>query len=372
MSRTTPEPGPDVALKIAPDRGDGVVAVMSHHATFAMQMRRAGFDVREGRDIEELAALARTVDIVVVDLVAVEGRRGLVARLSTSIDSAVPVVLISADEVDLALLGPSRSVHVVVPPVRADDVVTCVRRVLSERPPGGAAAARAAGVPVADDNVTPLRGRETRKARREAERTAKTIAPQVDSRPEPGGQVIDLTQWEPPRPTSWQLLAVHLRQAVTGIPALPAAVQALAVEVAGTSGADVVVLVRDDSGTWQVEGGVGLRPFEWGQTLDDNDWLVVTGRDKYPSLLVADTDAVRGDLVGAPLASRRQLVCTHSGCAPVMVCAGWPEDADGDARVALVVAALKRHEAAISAALELRQFVRTLVRQVDGIDAVLD
>jgi hypothetical protein len=263
-------------------------------------------------------------------------------------------------------------VHVVVPPVRADDVVTCVRRVLSERPSRGTVAARALEAPIADQTVTQLRGREWRKAKRESGRTAKPVAAQADSRPSSDGKVIDLTRMEPPALPTWQLFAGQLRQAVAGIPALPNAVQALAVEVAGTSGADVVVLVRDDSGTWSVEGGVGLRTFEWGQTLDDNDWLVMTGRDKYPSLLVADTDAVRGDLVGAPLASRRQLVRTHATYAPFMVCAGWPDDADGKERVAMVVAAIKRHEPAICAALELRQFVRALVRQVDGIEAVLD
>ncbi|MDP9220479.1 MAG: hypothetical protein M3P23_08060, partial [Actinomycetota bacterium] len=181
--------------------------------------------------------------------------------------------------------------------------------------------------------------------------------------------VIDLTRLEPPAWPTWQDLAGQLSQAVNGIPALPAAAQALAQEVAGTSGADVVVLVRDDSGIWQVEGGVGLRPFEWAQTLDDSDWIVVTGRNQYPSLLVADTDAVRGDLVGAPLASRHQIVRTHGTHAPFMVCAGWGDNADGKTRVAMVVAGVMRHEAAVSQAMELRRFVRTLVRQVEGNDA---
>jgi hypothetical protein len=183
--------------------------------------------------------------------------------------------------------------------------------------------------------------------------------------------VVDLTRLAPPAWPTWQDLAGKLSQAVNGIPALSAAAQALAQDIADTSGADVVVLVRDDSGTWQVEGGVGLRPFEWGQTLDDTDWLVVTGRDRYPSLLVADTDAVRGDLVGAPLASRHQIVRTHGSLAPFMVCAGWGDNADGRTRVAMVVAAVRRHEAAVTQSMELRRFVRTLVRQVDGIEAVL-
>jgi hypothetical protein len=335
-------------------------------------MRRAGFDVREGRDVEELAGLARSVDVVVVDLVAVEGKRGLVARLSTSIDPGVPVVLISADEVDLALLGPSRSVRVVVPPVRADDVVSCVRAVLAELSARRESSAPHPEVDAGDSTVTPIRGREGRRAERQAARVARTVASPGPSQPEKDAPVIDLTRLDPPAWPTWQELAGKLSQAVNGIPALPAAAQALAQEVAGTSGADVVVLVRDDdSGTWQVEGGVGLRPFEWGQTLDDTDWLVVTGRDRYPSLLVADTDAVRGDLVGAPLASRHQIVRTHGSLAPFMVCAGWGDNADGRTRVAMVVAAVRRHEAALTQSMELRRFVRTLVRQVDGIEAAL-
>jgi hypothetical protein len=383
VSRSMPETGPaamrpsepkhasEPKHSSGPKHSDGVVAVMSHHATFAMQMRRAGFDVREGRDVEELAGLARSVDVVVVDLVAVEGKRGLVARLSTSIDPGVPVVLISADEVDLALLGPARSVRVVVPPVRADDVVSCVRAVLAELAARRESPAPHPEVDGGDSTVTPIRGREGRRAERQAARVARTVASQGPSEPEMDAPVVDLTRLAPPAWPTWQDLAGKLSQAVNGIPALSAAAQALAQDVAGTSGADVVVLVRDDSGTWQVEGGVGLRPFEWGQTLDDTDWLVVTGRDRYPSLLVADTDAVRGDLVGAPLASRHQIVRTHGSLAPFMVCAGWGDNADGRTRVAMVVAAVRRHEAALTQSMELRRFVRTLVRQVDGIEAVL-
>ena len=344
---------------------------MSRHAAFAMQMRRAGFDVREGRDVEELAGLAGVVDVVVVDLVAVEGKRGLVARLSTSIDPVVPVVLISADEVDLALLGSARSVHVVVPPVLADDVVTCVRQVLSGLSARGSAAAVVSEAVEADETVTPIRGRDDRKPGRRAARTAKTIGGQRSSGPSRGGTVIDLTRVEAALVPTWQQLATDLSQALRGISTVSTAAQALAQDLAGAGEADVAVLVRDDTGTWLVEGGVGLRSFEWGQTLDDGHWLVMTGRGKHPTLLVNDTDAVRGDLVGAPLASRRQLVRTHASREAFLVCAGWPDDQDGKPRVAGVVEALARHEAVLAEAVELRRFVRTLVRQVDGIEAIL-
>ena len=75
-------------------------------------------------------------------------------------------MLVSADEVDLAILRGSRTVHVVVPPVRAEDVVACVERVLLERE--AARVDQIAAAPAADpgtssgttptaDEVPPLR-----------------------------------------------------------------------------------------------------------------------------------------------------------------------------------------------------------------------
>jgi hypothetical protein len=376
VSRSVPEigPGPGVDPKLVLGNVAGTIAVMSHHATFALQMRQAGLDVLESRDVDELAGLARTVDVVVVDLVAIDGRRGLVARLSTSIDPAVPVVLISADDVDLALLGPARSVHVVVPPVRADDVVTCVRRILSESGPlrsefsllrpEPVAAQVAAGQPI----VTPLHGREARKAGRRGGRAG--LSPALSAK-RGADRVVDLTRAGSSTSVSWRPLADQLADAVRGIAALPAAAQGLALDVAGTCGADVAVVVRDADGSWRVEGGVGLRPFEWGQVMADDDWLVAASREKFPSLLIADTEAVRGDLLGAPLASRHQVVRTHASRSDFLVCAGWSDQNDVKDRVPLVVAAVKRHESQLADAIDLRRFVGTLVQQVDGLEAVL-
>lgn len=380
-----------------------VVAVMSHHATFAMQMRRAGFEVAESRDVETLTAGVSTADIVVADLMAVEGKRGLVARLRTAVDERVPIVLISADEVDVALLGPGRTVHVVVPPVRADYLVARVRQILKAHPPvprvaeadvpgdvlaevpadaatsaPSTAAASTAAKPSAarstskPSNVTPMRGREGRRTKR-GDRPAKAAADQSDSPPRgtpphrsvAATTVVDVPEWAPPTP-DWRVLANQLAYAVRGVPAVPSVAQAIADELALAAGADAVVIVRDLAGTWRVEGGVGLRSFEWAQTLEDDDWIIVTGREECPSLLVADTDAVRGQLVGAPLASRHQLARTHSTVAPFIVCAAWPTGGDDQERVGQVVTALKRHEVAMSDAMALRDYVLTMVRQIEG------
>jgi hypothetical protein len=142
------------------------------------------------------------------------------------------------------------------------------------------------------------------------------------------------------------------------------ATQRLARDVARTfEGADVAVLVRDDDGVWRVEAGVGLRTFEHGQHLPTDHWLVQAGRDRGPTLVVRDTDAVRTELVGAPLASRRQLVRTQLPNTPLMVCAGWSDD---ETRVppAELTTVVRRHESDVRDAVALRQVVRALERQV--------
>jgi hypothetical protein len=393
----------------APHEPAATIGLLSHHAAFAVQMRRAGLDVREGRDVDELSVLASEVDLLVVDLVAIEHRRGLVARLSTSVDAHVPLVLVSADEVDVALLGPGRSVHVVVPPVRADDVVACVRRVLSEE----LKAHRQAAVAAPAAKVKADRGAVVRKVDLRAvgptERATSgspskavvadlpaTSAPPVAMAPPTavglptGGAASaatgtgvpapdpDATQPMDAAPTTvaaalpaWRGLADQLLVSVRGVRSLPAAAQALAEEIAEAGDVDVAVLVRDESGCWRVEGGVGLRTFEWGQSAEDTDWIVVTGRQRHATLVVGDTDAVRGDIIGMPLASRRQLVRTHSTRADFMACAGWPERGDDKERVSRVSSSVKRHESTVADALELRTLVRTLARQAEGIDSFL-
>jgi hypothetical protein len=181
--------------------------------------------------------------------------------------------------------------------------------------------------------------------------------------------VVDLAALPAPV-LDWRVIANQLTQAVQSIPAVPLVAQTMADELAAASGAHVAVMVRDDTGTWQVEAGVGLRAFEWAQTLQDDDWLVWAGRDQHPSLMVMDTDVVRGDLTGAPLASRLQLVRTHSTKAGFFVCAGWEDDGGGNdtGRVSLVVEAVRRHSSAMADALGVRSLAQWLSAHVGGVE----
>jgi hypothetical protein len=276
-------------------------------------------------------------------------------------------VLISADQVDLALLGTLRPVHVVVPPVRADEVVACVRDVLASLPDRVISLPDVAHGP----QPTDLRRRGPGWAARAGERLSR-----VPSAEQPGP--VGPSPWTgPPAPDQvarvedWRALASRLVAGVGHVASVGATAQALADDIARTGSADAAVLVQSATGDWEVAGGVGLRSFEWGQVVDERHWLVGAGRDRGPALLIADTDLVRNQLVGAPLASRRQLVRTHAHTTRLMAVAGWSTDAMGPERVALVTAAVARHEAAVADAIELRYLVQALAQRVEGVDRLL-
>ena len=108
-----------------------------------------------------------------------------------------------------------------------------------------------------------------------------------------------------------------------------------------------------------MEGGVGLRAFERGQHLTADHWFVTAGTDRGPTVVLHDTDEVRSQLIGAPLASRGRLVRTCSAAAPLVVAVGWSDD-DERVRPAALGAVVRRHEAAVQAAVDLRRIVRTL------------
>jgi hypothetical protein len=334
-----------------------VVAVMSRQAQLIVQLRQAGVDVVEAKDLDRLADVTREAAVAVLDLTSSEGRRGAVARISTTVDPAVPLVLISPDEVDLAILGSGREVHVVVPPLHTEDVIACVERILLHRESSTVHAVR---TPRAEHLA---QGPPVGTVERNLEVLAAASKPTRTVSPAPGPPV------PPPRLRPWPALAAEFLDRVAGVGSVGDTAQALAADAAQACSADVAVLVRASETAWVVEGGIGLRGFEWGQRLDDDHWLVRAARDRGPTLSVSDTDGCRAELVGAPLASRRRLLRTIAKSGRFLVCAGW----DGDPRpaaVTLLAAAVSRHENALEDAILLRRVAVDLGRLV-GPDAPL-
>lgn len=341
----------DPQLEVITHAQSSTVAVLCRQPTFLMQLRHAGLDIVEARDVDHLATLAKDAVLVVIDLTRADGRRGLVARISTTVDPRLPLVLISADTVDLAILGAGREVHVVVPPLRAEDVVSCVERVLLEH--------RTARL----DELLPARPSDPT-----ASSVASPSPPQAVTSPRARPLIAPAQPSSPPPPPPWPVLAQVLLDQVAGLPSVRAVAQRLAEEVAEECTSDVAVLVHEPGEGWIVVGGVGLRSLEWGQQVEEDHWLVRVGRDRGPGLHVPDTDAVRADLVGAPLASRRHMSRLVSRGGDFMVCIGWSDPLPPGDRVVLLAAAAARHEPSLLDALQLRSVTQQLCRIVEPAD----
>ena len=84
-------------------------------------------------------------------------------------------------------------------------------------------------------------------------------------------------------------------------------------------------LLVPDAGTWKVAGAVGLRPLEYRFELPAASWLVQTVAVGRMGLVIDDTDVVRRQLQGAPLASARH--CWSRRSARPRRCCCWPAPA---------------------------------------------
>lgn len=86
------------------------------------------------------------------------------------------------------------------------------------------------------------------------------------------------------------------------------AAQALAEEVVERTDADAAVVLIPDGEVWRVSGGVGLRPVERRLVLEESHWLIERTISARHGVLVEDTDVIRAQLSGSPLAAWRHLM----------------------------------------------------------------
>ncbi|GLY32849.1 hypothetical protein [Kineosporia sp. NBRC 101731] len=84
--------------------------------------------------------------------------------------------------------------------------------------------------------------------------------------------------------------------------------QVLADDVIERASADAAAVLVPDGPIWRVSGGVGLRPAERRLELNDSHWLITEIGSAGRAVLIDDTDIVRQQLAGAPLAAWRHLL----------------------------------------------------------------
>ena len=145
--------------------------------------------------------------------------------------------------------------------------------------------------------------------------------------------------------------------------------QALADEIVDRADADAAAVLVPDGSVWRVAGGVGLRPFERRLVLDAQHWLIAEIAIGGRALLVEDTDVVRAQLAGAPLATWRRLLAVPipDVRAAVVLARGSESGAFGDSDLDAVVDPVREGTGLLRSALQTRSLARLLapLREVD-------
>jgi hypothetical protein len=145
--------------------------------------------------------------------------------------------------------------------------------------------------------------------------------------------------------------------------------QVLSDDVVERTGADAAAILVPDGAVWRVSGGVGLRPLERRLVLDAAHWLIeqVVGGER--PVLVADSDQVRQQLAGAPLAAWRHLLAVPVPAvrAVVLLARGPEAPPFGDEQVQALAGSLDEATALLQSALQLRHLARLLAPHCDGV-----
>ena len=127
------------------------------------------------------------------------------------------------------------------------------------------------------------------------------------------------------QPLDWSAHAAAILAALHARPSWKEVAQGVAEEAAQVLGPSAALLVREPDGTWPVAAGVDLRQIEFGFVVDDEHTLVGLGTKQHPVAVVPDTDVLRSERPGAPLASRRCLLVALVFPLPVLLVVGRSE-----------------------------------------------
>jgi hypothetical protein len=138
--------------------------------------------------------------------------------------------------------------------------------------------------------------------------------------------------------------------------------QVLADDVIERADADAVAVLVPDGPVWRVSGGVGLRPLERRLQLDETHWLIAEIGAAGRAVLVEDTDIIRQDLAGAPLAAWRHLLAVPvPGVRAIVILARGDEgDAFTDRDLTAVISPVREAAALLLSAVETRRLARLL------------
>ena len=138
--------------------------------------------------------------------------------------------------------------------------------------------------------------------------------------------------------------------------------QVLADDVIERSDADAAAILVPDGPVWRVSGGVGLRPLERRLELQDSHWLITEIGSAGRAVLIEDTDIIRQELSGAPLAAWRHLLAVPVPDVRGIVVLARGKEAGPftDRDLSAVIAPVREAAALLAQAVEIRRLARTL------------
>ncbi|MFI7589477.1 hypothetical protein ACIB24_20625 [Spongisporangium articulatum] len=138
--------------------------------------------------------------------------------------------------------------------------------------------------------------------------------------------------------------------------------QVLADDVIEKADADAAAVLIPDGPAWRVSGGVGLRPLERRLVLEETHWLIAEIGLSGRAVLIDDTDFVRQQLSGAPLAAWRHLLAVpipevHG---IVVLARGQEGGPFSDRDLSVVISPVREAAPLIAQAIETRRLARLL------------
>jgi hypothetical protein len=146
--------------------------------------------------------------------------------------------------------------------------------------------------------------------------------------------------------------------------------QVLAEDVIERADADAAAILVPDGPIWRVSGGVGLRPLERRLELEESHWLITEIGAAGRAVLIEDTDIIRQQLAGAPLAAWRHLLAVPvPDTRGIVVLARGKEGGPfTDRDLSAVIAPVREAAALLAQAVETRRLARLLgpLRESDG------
>jgi hypothetical protein len=138
--------------------------------------------------------------------------------------------------------------------------------------------------------------------------------------------------------------------------------QILADDVIERADADAAAILVPDGPIWRVSGGVGLRPLERRLELSESHWLISEIGSGGRAVLIEDTDIIREQLAGAPLAAWRHLLAVPVPAVRgiVVLARGKEGGPFSDRDLSAVIAPVREAAALLAQAVAARRLARKL------------